>query len=205
MNKIIVSLVGIALIVAPTFAFAKGASFSGGRSFSGSRSFSAPRVSSPIKSVTPSKSVTSTKSAVPDAPKVSAKPSPLTQTKVAGTAPKSTTGKVMAKKGSVVDSTYQPRFRGYAATPGSTVYYQDNSWMMWIPLMYLMNNNSHREAVVVSPTGSSTTVHEEGVDTMYVWNWIFTILLGLGLIGLLVWYVNKRSKLNKSKDSKENE
>lgn len=188
MNRYFAAALIAALVISPMLVEAKGSS--GGRSSgSSSRSSSASRPAM-VKPSAPS-------SPVATAPKPAAnKPSANTTRQQAAVAP-SANGKTYSKTGNVVDSNYAPKFRGgYMPPNGSVVYYPDNSWMMWIPLMYLMQNDSHRDAIVQEKDGEGNTVaekivQEEGVDTMYVINWIITILIGLGLLALIVWLINK--------------
>lgn len=96
----------------------------------------------------------------------------------------------------MVSPGYQPRFQGYSAPAGSVVYYPQSSALDWLPLYFILTHDAHRDVVVEVPgeNGAATTtkvVEEEGVDTMYVINWIVTILFGLGLIALAMWLVNK--------------
>lgn len=172
-------------------AYAKGG---GGRAGGGARS-SGSRSVSPSK---PSVSKPSTsKPSTPSTPKVGSRPSASTKTVNSATA-KTVNGKNYGTKGSVVDSNYQPKFRGYSAPAGSVVYYRSYGFMDWLPFYLIMTSQSHREAVVVEPAkdgqpAKETVVKEEGVDGMYVWNWIFSILFVIGLIALIVWFVNRRS------------
>lgn len=80
--------------------------------------------------------------------------------------------------------------RGYTAPAGSAVYYRSSAWD-WFPFYYLATHGSHKDAVVVQPDGKEVEVKEEGVDGMYIFNWIVVILLGLGFIGLIAWLVYK--------------
>lgn len=209
MKKILILVAVLAIL--PSFALAKGSFSSGRSSFSSSRSSSSFRSSTPARVSTPSKISTTTKTSTPAkvstpktpkiTPKISAKPSKTT-TKVTSPKAKNTVnGKTFSKKGAVVDSTYQPKFRGgYTAPMGSTVYYRESSMMDWLPFyLILSSQNAHREAVVSTPAtatqpATETIVREEGTDTMYVVNWIVTILLVIGLGALIVYLVNKKTK-----------
>lgn len=172
--------------------YAKGSSGgSRGGSFSGSRSSS-------VKSSTTTQSTSASKPATTapksTTPKVSTKPSSTTKT-VTSSKPISKDGKTFSSKGKVTDSTYQPKFNGYTPPAGSTVYYRD-SGMSWLPFYFLWMS-SHREAVVQEPSKDGQppvekVVKEEGTDTMYVVNWIITILIGLGLIALVIYLLNRR-------------
>lgn len=186
MFKKILVLILVLLVSASMFGdvHAKGG---GGRS-GGARSSGAR--SSGSKSVSTGKSASTKTTAAPKVPKPSTRPSATTQTKT--TSPKTIGGKTYSGKGSVVDSNYQPKFSGgYSAPAGSVVYYRQNSFLDYLPLWYIMSHDSHKEAVVQTPDGKEQTVKEEGTDGMYVFNWILTILVGLGLIAGIVYLINK--------------
>lgn len=193
MKKILIATLILILglsIASPVFA--KGGGGGGGHSSGGSRASS-------VRSVSASKPTVSkpaiAKPSTPAKSTVSTKPSSTTKTTTASTAVKSSTGKTMSKKGAVVDDNYKPTFRGgYVAPAGSVVYYRESSIMDWLPFYLIMTSQSHREAVVQTPDGKQQTVKEEGVDTMYVINWIVSLLLIGGLIVLIVWFVNKKTK-----------
>lgn len=215
MKKIITTLmiVALALSIAP-IAYAKGGG--GGRGGGGSRSISRP-APSPKPSVTPTPRPINTPSprptvaptprppAQPPKPKITASPSKTTQQVGPRSGAKSITttksGKKVTGKGNVIDNTYQPRFRGGATYPaGSQVYYADRGFLDYLPWIFLFTQSSHREVVVYPATGSSTApvaapveTKEEGVDTMYVINMIITILLSIGLIGAIVYFINKKT------------
>lgn len=177
-------LISVAFGQAVSAKGSSGGRSSGGR-ISSSRSVSRPRTAS-ARAAVPSK---------PSIPKVSTRPSSKTTTKV-GT-PKTISGKKFSGKGNVVDSNYQPKFSGgYAPPVGSTVYYRDNSMMSWLPFYMIMTNQQHREAVVTQPDGTEQVVKEEGTDSMYIWNWILTILfvggVGAGIIYLVYKLTNKK-------------
>ena len=106
---------------------------------------------------------------------------------------KTKNGKTYTKGKTIGVDGYQPRFRnGYQAPAGSTVYY-DNGFSAWsmIPLWYIMTHDGSQNVVVQQPDGKEVQIKEEGADGMYVFNWIITILLGVGLIGLVIYLVNK--------------
>jgi hypothetical protein len=133
-----------------------------------------------------SKSTTTTKG-------VGAKPASTTRTTTAKTT-RTVNGKTYSKTGYVVDKDYQPTFRGgYTPPLGSSVYYQSSPWD-WLPFYYIMTHNSHSTAVVQQPDGKQIQTEDEGTDGWYVFNWIMVILISLGLIGLVVWFVNQRTE-----------
>jgi len=194
MKKLIIGLSVLVLTLSAAGVQAKGGG-GGGRASSGARSYS----SSSSRSSTSTRSVTSTPKATSApkvvTPKVTTRPTSATKT-VTAAKPKTVAGKTYSTKGSVVDKNYQPKFNGYTAPIGSTVYYRQSSMLDWLPLYLILSNQQHREAVVTQPDGKEQVVKEEGIDTMYVINWIVTILFALGLIGLIVWFVNKKTNYN---------
>ena len=126
-----------------------------------------------------------------DAVKPAPKPKP--QEVKSATPVTSSTGKKMKATGAKVDDNYKPTFRGgYTPPTGSTVYYNQRGFMDYLPWIFLFTQDSHREVVVETPDGKQETHTEESVDSMYVWNWIFSILVGLGAVGLVVWLMNRR-------------
>lgn len=166
-----------------------------------------PKTTTPTKSVTPSKSTTSTKASTSTSsmksrvttPKTTVRPSSTTA-KVTSPTGKTVNGTKFSKTGSVVDSTYRPKFSGgYTPPAGSVVYYRQNTWLDYLPLYFILFHGQHREAVVVEKgvNGAPDTekvVKEEGVDTMYVINWAVTILFGLGLIALVYWLISRKKR-----------
>jgi hypothetical protein len=79
--------------------------------------------------------------------------------------------------------------------------------MDWLPFYLIMTMNrsgGHAQAAVVTPASTSTSgvvtpettkiVEEEGLDTMYIINWIITILFGIGIIAGGMYLINKNSK-----------
>jgi hypothetical protein len=174
--------------------YAKGGGGGGHSSGGGHASSSARSSSSSSKSTSTSKTSTASK---PSTPKVSTKPSSSTKS-VTSSKPITKNGKTFSKTGKVTDSTYQPKFKGYTAPVGSTVYYRDNGGMSWLPFYFLWMS-SNREAVVQEPSkdgvpGKETVVKEEGTDTMYIVNWAITILVGLGLIGIIVYLIYRHKR-----------
>lgn len=174
----------------PVDLYAKGSSRGGRSSSSSSRSSS----SSSKSSSSGSKSSSSSSSSSTPSKSSFSKPSSSTK-QVTNSSTKTVGGKSYAKKGYVVDKDYSPSFKGgYQAPPGSTVYYRDRGFMDYLPWVFLFTQGSHREAVVVHPDGTEKVVEEEGVDGMYIFNWIMVIVLTGGIIVAIVWWVNSRSK-----------
>ena len=190
MKKLIIGFFVLFLTLSASAVYAKGGG-GGGRA----GGFSGARASSPSRSVsTPRTTTTAPRTTTPKVttPKVSTRPSSATKT-VTAAKPKTVAGKTYSTKGNVVDSNYQPKFNGYTAPIGSTVYYRQSSMLDWLPFYLILSNQQHREAVVTQPDGKEQVVKEEGIDTMYVINWIVTILLVVGIIALIVWFVNNRT------------
>jgi hypothetical protein len=168
----------VSLIAAPALARGGGG---GGRSggFSSSRSFS-----------TSSRTTTSK-------PAAAVKPPSQSSFKAPAPKPPAPVGKAATQKPSSKFSNFtksktlgssQSFRRGYVAPAGSQVYYQSSPWD-WLPFYFLATHGSHQQAVVVQPDGKEVKVEEPGIDGMYVFNWIVVILLGLGLIGGIMYLV----------------
>jgi hypothetical protein len=168
MNKFIYGIVVVVMIV-PTIALARGGGSGGGRSFSTSR-VSAPRVTAP-KVVTPK--VSTVKS---------------TQSKVGTSVVNGT-----KKTGYTVSPTYQPKLSGgYTPPMGSVVYHRQSSFLDYLPLYYILSHDSHQTVSVKEPNSTTTKeVKEEGIDNMYVFNWILTIIFGGLFIWFIMWLINK--------------
>jgi len=190
MKKIIIIILLALFIPLHVSARSSGVRSSGGFRSSGIKS--TPKVSVPRSPSTGVKSSLFGSSK----PKTTTQKTPSTSTKkVYSTTPKTVSGKQYSKTGNVVDDNYKPSFRGgYVAPVGSTVYYRDNSMLDWLPFYFLMTHDSHREAVVVKPDGKEEIVKEEGIDGMYIFNWVIVILLGLGLIAGIIYLINKYTK-----------
>lgn len=187
-------------VVAPS-AYAKGGGgghASGGRSsFGGSRTTNARTVAARPKTAAQAKAekVQQAKVAAATAKQ---KAQETKYQKAADKQPikKTVNGKSYAKGETVGVNGYSPRFAGgYTAPPGSVVYYQQSSsaWN-WLPWYYIMTHDGNQQAVVQQPNGKQQAVQEEGGDGMYVFNWILVIILSLGLIALVIYFVNKATR-----------
>lgn len=195
MKKLFIVLSLCAFVFAPVAdVMAKGGG--GGRGGGGARSTATRSAPAPSKPVNNSGS---TPSAPAQTPKTITKTPPRT---VESTKPVvSSTGKKMNSKGTVVDDNYKPTFRGGFTPPaGATVYYPQRDFMDYLPWIFLFTQDSHRE-VVVETKGENGEVkqethQEEGVDTMYIINWIMSILLLGGLIYLIMRALSKKKKPN---------
>jgi cobalamin biosynthesis Mg chelatase CobN len=195
MNKYLKVLVGVVLslflLTSTAFVMVADAKGSRGGGFRSGGFRSAPKATRTIKTVKPSKPKVTK-------PKVAKRPS--SSTKKVTTTKRTVGGKTYSKTGNVVDGNYKPRFSGgYTPPAGSVVYYRESSMLDWLPLYFIMTHGQHREAVVVEKgkdgaPDKETVVKEEGTDSMYVINWIVTILFGLGLIGLVYWLITRKFK-----------
>lgn len=179
MKKLLVALGIFVLVLMPASdAFAKGG---GGRSGGGARS-SVSRSSKPASKP----AVTKTQTVKPQ-PTIKESTKPVV----------SSSGKKMSGKGTVVDDNYKPKFKsGFVPPNGATVYYPQRDFMDYLPWIFLFTQDSHRE-VVVQTTGENgevkeETQQEEGIDTMYVINWIVSILLLFGLVYLIMRLISKK-------------
>lgn len=170
---------------------AKGSSSSSSRSSSGSKSSSSSKSST---------SKSTPKTATPSKPKASTKPSAGSRV-TDGSRPKAVTG--TNKKygdGHRVSDTYQPRFNGYTAPPGSVVYYPQHSPLDYLPWIFLFSQSSpsHDQAMVVQPDGKQVVAEPpKGVDGMVIFNWFIIIVFLALLLGGIVWLVNKKTQPKK--------
>lgn len=199
MKKLLKAVAAVSMVVligyAPMMAQARGG---GGRASvrTSTRSYTAPKTTTtaPRTTTTTTSRTTTTKTV-----STSTRPTTTTRT-VTSTTTKTVSGKTYSRTGNVVDEHYQPHFvGGYVPHAGDVVYYRESSFMDWLPFYLILTNQQHREAVVETPgvNGAPATqkvVQEEGTDTMYVINWIVTILLCVGVIALVMWLANKASK-----------
>jgi hypothetical protein len=150
---------------------------------------------SSVSSSSKSSGGSTSKSSVGSKSTTGSRPSSTTKT-VTSSSPKTVNGKTYSSKGYVVGEGYTPTFKGgYAPPAGSTVYYRDSggSAWDWFPMYYIMTHDGSSQAVVTQPDGQEKEVEEEGGDGMYFFNWVLVILIGVGIIGLIIWFVNKRS------------
>lgn len=199
---IIITLTASLLLGMAEIAYARGGS-SGGRS-SGSRSSVRTSPSpAPRPSVTPTVAPAAPKpyvSTKPTAQQKAAYASTLKTNKVVTPTKKTASGKTLSTKNKTIGSGYNPKFRNGSTYPaGSTVYYPQRDFMDYLPWIFLFTMDSHRQAVIYPPANASSTAAvtpiedtEEGVDTMYIINWIIMILLTGGIIGGIMWFINKK-------------
>lgn len=109
---------------------------------------------------------------------------------------KPTDTKVNSQAGITGVDGYTPKFKnGYSAPEGSVVYYPQHSFIDYLPWIYLFSNNSPSkdQATIVQPDGKQVTAPpvEEGIDGLAVFNWVLLIVIIVGIIGGIVWGVNK--------------
>ena len=205
---IAIAILVIALTTAADTAFARGGG-GGGRSSGGSRS-SPSRTVSPTPRPTVAPTVKPTVAPVAK-PYVATKPTAqqkadyaksLKTNKTVATTKKTSTGKTLSTKSKTIGSGYNPKFRNGSTYPaGSTVYYPQRDFLDYLPWIFLLTMDSHRQAVIYPPATASSTAAitpiedtEEGVDTMYVINWIIMILLTGGIIAGIMYLINKKTK-----------
>lgn len=91
---------------------------------------------------------------------------------------------------------YTPRFtNGYSAPAGSVVYYPEHSFIDYLPWVYLFSQDSptHDQATIVQPDGKEFTAQpvQEGADGLAFFNWIVLIVIGIAIIGGVVWLINR--------------
>lgn len=197
MKKIIIAVFICSLGLLPlSEVFAKGG---GGRGGGGARASASRPISKPVsKPVTTQTNTTNAGATKPDTAQVPKKTQVVKPaTKVSDKPVVSNTGKKMSNKGKVVDENYKPSFRGgYVPPVGSTVYYQQRSFLDYLPWVFLFTMTPNREVVVQASEPDGTvkeeTHQEEGTDTMYVINWIVSILLLGGLIVIIMRLISRK-------------
>lgn len=163
-----------------------------------------------------SKSSSSSKStSTPSKPKVgvsTAKPGSTIKTADGKTVKSSTAtpakpGYSKTSKGIVGDNGYTPRFtNGYSAPAGSTVYYRDTSALDYLPWIYLFSQDNPatpqgQTATIVQPDGKQVEAKPvpQGTDGLAVLNWFLLIMIIAGIIGGIIWGVNKLTTKEKPK------
>lgn len=121
-------------------------------------------------------------------------------------AKKPTNAKVNQQAGITGVDGYTPRFKnGYTPPAGSTVYYPQHSFVDYLPWIYLFSQDSpaNDHATVVQPDGKEVTAPPvtEGADGLAIFNWVLLIAIIIGIIGGIVWGVNKLTKKDEPKRS----
>ena len=98
--------------------------------------------------------------------------------------------------GSRVTSGNRPTFsKGYYPPLGSVVYNRGFSFTDLIFWSYIFNHNGQQQIVVQEPNGQKVqTTDPNQIDWMYYIDWAIMILLAVGLIVLIVWFVNKHTQ-----------
>lgn len=120
---------------------------------------------------------------------------------VQSSAKKPASSQYKSSNGVVGDNGYTPRYtNGYTPPPGSVVYNRDRDFMDYLPWIYLFSQDSPAkdQQVIVQPDGKEVQAQpvQEGVDGLAVLNWILLIAIIAGIIGGIVWGVNKYATRN---------
>lgn len=172
----------------------------------GSRGVSSKSISSTKGSASGSNSSSKSTLSKPPVGKSTAKAGDKIKTsdgkEIQTSAKKPTNSKYTQNQGVVGDNGYKPRFtNGYSAPSGSVVYYPQHSFVDYLPWIYLFSHNSPQNdhATVVQPDGKEVDVKPEpqGVDGLYILNWIILIVIALIILGGIVWAVDKFYKSKK--------
>lgn len=98
--------------------------------------------------------------------------------------------------GSRVTSGNQPTFaHGYTPPTGSVVYNRGFNVLDLLFWSYIFSHNGQQQVVVQQPDGQKVQTSDPSqVDWMYYIDWGIMILLAIGLIVLIVWFVNKHTQ-----------
>ena len=98
--------------------------------------------------------------------------------------------------GSRVTAGNRPTFsHGYIPPTGSVVYNRGFSIVDLFFWSYIFSHNGEQQVVVQQPDGKKVqTTDPAQVDWMYYIDWAIMILLAVGLIILIVWFVNKHTQ-----------
>jgi pretoxin HINT domain-containing protein len=180
------------------------ASSSGGRSSGSSsagKSTSSSTGSKSSSSGTSSYNSSSSRSTTSSSTKPGSKVTTSDGKTVQTNAKKPSSSKVNQQAGIAGVDGYTPRFtNGYSAPAGSVVYYPQHSFTDYLPWIYLFSQNSpsHDQATIVQPDGKEVQAQPapEGVDGLAVLNWVLLIAIVAGIIGGIVWGVNKYTTRN---------
>ena len=93
-----------------------------------------------------------------------------------------------------VSSSYRPSFSGYTPPLGSQIFNRSFSFTDLFFWSYLLNHDGHQQVVVQQPDGQKVTTPTNAVDVIYYVDMAVVVLLGLGVIGSIVWWVNKKTQ-----------
>jgi hypothetical protein len=93
-----------------------------------------------------------------------------------------------------IGSNYHPSFSGYNPPFGSRVYSPGFSLTDLLLFSYLFNHNGNQQVIVEQPDGQNVTTQTSQIDIMYYVDIALLLILGFGLIGLIVWYINKKTQ-----------
>lgn len=95
-----------------------------------------------------------------------------------------------------VTSGNQPTFaHGYTPPTGSVVYNRSFNIVDLLFWSYIFSHNGQQQVVVQQPDGQKVQTSDPNqIDWMYYVDWVIIILLAIGLIVLIVWFVNKHTQ-----------
>ena len=90
-----------------------------------------------------------------------------------------------------ITGSYRPSFSGYTPPVGSRVFSPGFSFTELIFWSYLLSHTSQQQVQVQQPDGHTVTAQTNNVDVMYYVDLVIMLALGFGIIGVIVWFVNK--------------
>jgi hypothetical protein len=90
-----------------------------------------------------------------------------------------------------ISSSYHPTFTGYQPPLGSRVYSPGFSLTELLFWSYLFNHNGYQQVNVQQPDGHTVTAQTGNIDVMYYIDLGLLLVFGFGIIGIIVWFVNK--------------
>jgi hypothetical protein len=111
-----------------------------------------------------------------------------------GPASRSTSNSTNFSAPRTINSNFRPSFSGYTPPIGSRVYSPGFSFTDFLIFSYLFSHTGNQQVIVQQPDGHKVTTQSDSVDVMYYVDFAILLLLGFGLIGLIVWYVNKKTQ-----------
>jgi hypothetical protein len=88
-------------------------------------------------------------------------------------------------------------FGGYRPPVGSRVYSPGFSFTELFFWSYLFSHNGNQQVQVQQPDGHTVTAQTNNVDVMYYVDLALLLVFGFGIIGLIVWFVNKLTQPKK--------
>ena len=90
-----------------------------------------------------------------------------------------------------VSSSYRPSYSGYNPPIGSRVFSPGFSFTELFFWSYLFSHTGQQQVQVQQPDGHTVTAQTNNVDVMYYVDLGLLLIFGFGIIGLIVWIVNK--------------